>query len=85
MQTMQASRTAMMAAIARGQHRQRHAPEWVLDDPYALSLVGSAWPAMFDSLIAGLGEEVVDRRSALFARARAMPRIVWRPARSANT
>jgi methyltransferase (TIGR00027 family) len=44
----------MMAAVGRGLHRQWHAPPWVLDDAYALPLVGPTWPeylALFDSLV----------------------------------
>ena len=34
----------MLAAIGRGMHREWHAPPWILDDAYALPLVGPAWP-----------------------------------------
>jgi methyltransferase (TIGR00027 family) len=37
------SRTAMLAAVARGLHRLEAAPPWVLDDVLALVLVGPAW------------------------------------------
>src|ERR1044071_5473404 len=38
------STTSMMAAIARGLHREWHERPWILDDPYALPLVGPGWP-----------------------------------------
>ena len=44
----------MMAAVGRGMHRQWHEQPWVLDDPYALPLVGPGWPdilALFDALV----------------------------------
>jgi methyltransferase (TIGR00027 family) len=44
----EASRTAKMAAILRGQHRLMHRPPWVLDDPFALILVGPEWPALME-------------------------------------
>lgn len=34
----------MLTAIGRGLHRERHARPWVIDDPYALPLVGPGWP-----------------------------------------
>ena len=37
------SRTAMLAALARGMLRTEETPPWVLDDPFALLLVGPAW------------------------------------------
>ena len=33
----------MMAAVARGTHRLEDPPPWILDDPFALVLVGPAW------------------------------------------
>jgi len=44
----------MMAALGRGLHREWHARPWVLDDPYAFSLVGPAWPqllALYEALV----------------------------------
>jgi methyltransferase (TIGR00027 family) len=38
------SRTAIAVAVARGQHRLLDDPPWVLDDPFALVLVGPRWP-----------------------------------------
>ena len=37
------SATALITAVARGQHRIEHRRPWVLDDPYALVLVGPQW------------------------------------------
>lgn len=37
------SRSAMSAAVARGIHRLWDQPPWVLDDPFALPLVGTGW------------------------------------------
>ena len=37
-----------MAAVGRGQHRLMHRPPWVLDDPFALILVGPEWPALME-------------------------------------
>ena len=44
----------MLAAMARGLHRERYARPWILDDPYALPLVGPTWPelvARYESII----------------------------------
>ena len=38
-----ASRTAMLAAVVRGRHRLEEEPPWILDDPFALGLVGPVW------------------------------------------
>ncbi len=37
------SRTAMLAALARGLFRMNEAPPWPIDDPLALVLIGPAW------------------------------------------
>jgi len=37
------SRTAMLAAVARGMLRMEATPPWVLDDAFALVLIGPAW------------------------------------------
>lgn len=44
-----ASRTALVAAVARGALRLEAWP-WVLDDSLALVLVGAAWPDLYDRL-----------------------------------
>jgi methyltransferase (TIGR00027 family) len=53
------SRTAMMAAIGRGQHRLRDPSPWVFDDPFALLLVGPAWPQIYAGITAVVREAVV--------------------------
>jgi methyltransferase (TIGR00027 family) len=57
METGEPSQTAKLAAIARGQHRLRYRQPWILDDPYALSLVGPSW----EELWAGLRTIIPDR------------------------
>jgi hypothetical protein len=37
------SRTALLAALARGRLRPEEEPPWVLDDPFALILIGESW------------------------------------------
>ncbi len=44
------SATAMMAAVARGTHRLEDARPWILDDPFALVLVGPSWREIADRL-----------------------------------
>jgi methyltransferase (TIGR00027 family) len=54
MDAKEPSRTSMLAAVGRGMHRQWHERPWVLDDAYALPLVGPGWPdvlAIFDSAL----------------------------------
>ena len=44
----------MLTAMARGLHREWHAPPWVIDDPFALPLVGPAWPqllALYEAVV----------------------------------
>ncbi len=43
----EASSTAIMAAMARAGHRINDDHPWVLDDPYALPLVGPQWEELF--------------------------------------
>ena len=50
------SRTAMIAAVGRGRLRQEETPPWVLDDTFALVLVGPVWQELrerLDSLFPG--------------------------------
>ncbi len=52
----------MMAAFGRGMHRQWHERPWVLDDPYALPLIGPACPdvqAIFDRVLAPHLQQIV--------------------------
>ena len=53
------SRTAMLAAVARGLHRLEAAPPWVLDDAFALVLVGPAWQELRKGPVSLFPAEVV--------------------------
>ncbi|HVX42613.1 MAG TPA: class I SAM-dependent methyltransferase [Mycobacteriales bacterium] len=44
------SRTALMSAVSRGKHRLADPWPWVMDDPYALSLVGPTWPDIYATM-----------------------------------
>ena len=49
----------MLAAVARGLHRLEAAPPWVLDDTFALVLVGPAWQELRKGPISLFPAEVV--------------------------
>lgn len=71
MQPAEPSRTAKIAAIARGQHRLLHRPPWVLDDPLALPLAGPGWQDLYAALSAAFREPVREEGIAfLVARSR---------------
>ena len=53
------SRTAMLAAVARGLLRLETAPPWVLDDAFALVLVGPAWQELRKGPVSLFPTEVV--------------------------
>jgi methyltransferase (TIGR00027 family) len=53
------SRTAMLAAVARGLLRLETAPPWVLDDAFALVLVGPVWQELREGLVSLFFTEVV--------------------------
>jgi methyltransferase (TIGR00027 family) len=53
------SRTAMLAAAARGLLRLEATPPWVLDDAFALVLVGPAWQELRELLFSLFPAEVV--------------------------
>jgi len=53
------SRTAMLAAVARGLLRLEAAPPWVLDDAFALVLVGPAWRELRKGPVSLFPTEVV--------------------------
>jgi methyltransferase (TIGR00027 family) len=53
------SRTAMLAAVARGLLRMDATPPWVLDDSFALVLVGPAWQELRELLFSLFPTEVV--------------------------
>jgi methyltransferase (TIGR00027 family) len=61
----------MMTATIRGVHRQLHSRPWVLDDPYALPLVGPAWSELHTMLGDVVREPVLRRAIAqIVARSR---------------
>jgi methyltransferase (TIGR00027 family) len=65
------SATAMAVAVSRGSHRAYDEPPWVLDDPFALSLAGSAWRDIQASDEAAFGEQMRrQNRSSIVARSR---------------
>lgn len=59
------SRTAMMAATARGLHRLEAATPWVFDDHLAFVLVGPAWRDIRDELITALSEPLLRATTAM--------------------
>jgi methyltransferase (TIGR00027 family) len=63
------SRSAMSAAVARGIHRLRDDPPWVLDDPFALPLVGDGWEAFAEQSVA-LSRPPYQARGGVVLRAR---------------
>lgn len=65
----QPSRSAMSAAAARGIHRLRDSPPWILDDPFALPLVGDGWGAFAAQSVA-LSRPPYQARSGVLMRAR---------------
>ncbi|MBM4244218.1 MAG: class I SAM-dependent methyltransferase [Deltaproteobacteria bacterium] len=65
----QPSRSAMSAAVARGIHRIHDAPPWILDDPFALPLVGDGWQAFAEQSVA-LSRPPYQARSGVLLRAR---------------
>jgi methyltransferase (TIGR00027 family) len=71
MRTAEPSLTAKRTAVARGEHRLLDAAPWVLDDSFALMLVGPEWRQIYDAR-AALHEERVrrDARAWVVARSR---------------
>jgi methyltransferase (TIGR00027 family) len=53
------SRTAMLAAVARGLLRMEAAPPWVLDDAFALVLVGPVWQELREGLFSLFPGQVI--------------------------
>jgi methyltransferase (TIGR00027 family) len=49
------SRTAVLAAVARGELRLQFEPPWVLDDPFALMLIGPGWEESHHLLLSLFG------------------------------
>jgi methyltransferase (TIGR00027 family) len=71
MQPQEPSNTAKIAALARGYHRLLQRPPWVIDDPYALSLIGPGWEELWETLNAIFPDPVRDEGiSGVAARAR---------------
>jgi methyltransferase (TIGR00027 family) len=71
MQRGEPSQTAKLAAIARGQHRLRYQRPWILDDPYALSLVGPTWEDLWAGMRAIFPDRAGDEAtSGIVARSR---------------
>jgi methyltransferase (TIGR00027 family) len=66
------SRTAMLAALLRGQHRLEDTPPWVLDDPFALVLLGPLWRQLADMATSLAPKEELRRevRAAVVVRGR---------------
>jgi methyltransferase (TIGR00027 family) len=58
------SRTAMIAAVARGHLRLEETPPWVLDDAFALVLVGPVWQELRERLVSLLPGQVIREASA---------------------
>jgi methyltransferase (TIGR00027 family) len=52
----------MLAAVGRGRHRLTEAPPWIVDDPFALVLVGPMWSEIAD-LVASLFPARLKRRA----------------------
>ena len=71
MQATEPSTTAKMTAIARGRHRLDDSPPWVLDDPFALPLVGPGWRQIFAGASANFSTQVLRQaRAFLVGRSR---------------
>lgn len=65
------SATAMAVAVSRDSHRAYDEPPWILDDPFALSLVGPAWRDIRASDELTLSEPMRrQNRSSIVARSR---------------
>ncbi len=52
------SRTAILAAVARGELRLQMEPPWVLDDPFALMLIGPVWEESNQLLLSLFGSAI---------------------------
>jgi|SRR5215467_3580616 len=68
---VKASATAAGVAVARGVHRSHDQPPWVLDDPFALPLVGPQWAEIQAANEAALPEVAIRQsRASVVARSR---------------
>ena len=71
MDPVKASATAAGVAVARGAHRSYDQPPWVLDDPFALRLVGPQWAEIQAASKAALPEAALRQsRASVVARSR---------------
>lgn len=71
MQASEPSTTAKMTAITRGRHRIEDDYPWVLDDPFALSLVGPEWSKIFSTASSMFSPRVLaEARAFVVARSR---------------
>jgi methyltransferase (TIGR00027 family) len=65
------SLTALMVAVQRGRHRLEDPPPWIVDDPFALVMVGPRWPDLAAASRARYSEELGRQiRASIAARAR---------------
>jgi methyltransferase (TIGR00027 family) len=65
------SRTAMIAAVGRALHRMTETPPWVLDDPFALVLVGPQWMDLRERMLSLFpGQVIREACAAVCARSR---------------
>lgn len=65
------SRTAMMTALARGAHRLLDARPWLVDDPFGMLLIGSAWRQVVDGKASGYTPDMMaEIRAFVSVRAR---------------
>lgn len=67
MREAESSRTAMLAALARGLHRRLQRPPWVLDDQLALPLAGPGWQDIEAAVVPLFLEPVMQGTTAFIA------------------
>ena len=81
MRAAEPSTTAKRTAVARGEHRLLDSAPWILNDPFALMLVGAEWRQIYDARAARHHERVWrDARAWVVARSRyAEDRLEERP------
>ena len=81
MRAAEPSTTAKRTAVARGEHRLLDSAPWILDDPFALMLVGPEWRQIYDARAAlHHGRVWRDARAWVVARSRyAEDRLEERP------
>ena len=65
------SLTALMVAVQRGRHRLEDPPPWIMDDPFALVMVGPTWPDLAAASRSRYPDELGRQiRASIAARAR---------------